>query len=1580
MAGSVSIGSLSGTLAMRDEFSAQMAKFETRLKAIESSTQKTTKTTKTETDKINEAYKKVAASLDPVVANTQKYEKAEKALNDALKKGIITQDHHTKSLDRAKEKYLSASAHTLTWREEIHNLSGVIAPFASRLANVSVLIRDVTNAFNNSKKLASENISAFSSLTNIIKPFIPLLASVAIAAGVVYVGFKLIKAGVELVTDAIQSGLKTQLIIERLSGALQASGSASGLSSRQMVEYAESLELVTARSKEEIVAAETILSRFDSLGKDAFPKALDTTLAYAKAMGVTADVAAGKLGPAFEGSTRSLNALKEAGIVFTAGQRKTLTQMVEAGKITEYQALLFDILEEKVGKVSEGYDNNLSRQVGRAKIVLEDFGEGIATEVIPALEDLFSELIDLAGGWDMIKAVISSAGREIGDIIRTLVQSVIINYHEWSGEFDVLVAHISNGYSILMGVIADFAGMMSQVPMAGQELWTGIAVNAEKASDKMSDVATKAGNLAVKHGLAAAVAVKNLVAHRTALEGDEEAYKKLAETIVNSSKTSGAEKQISKILAEQTEQIRHQFELRELASKRQGMDSIVRFKEEQKINDEHEYRLSLLKLQAQFGTVIGKQLADQERMIKNLNRQVKFELSIPSELSPVNLTAKIDKDFATSMKDFTDEFKEIQKVAGDNAEALDEVGKAHEEWLQDFADGWKESFKSNRQIAEEEMEAVKEAVEEGLLTVAEGERAIAQIRNELLQETIEIVSAAGNFITQLGQITKSANVQKWGTFISQAGNAAQAANQFYTNPSVVSMFGAAGAWLGAFVTIAEMFTDKGGVHFGAEIGDVSGSAGVTDQWTFVKGQIDEARKAGNAIADVINDILLSLGAQLDDLANFVIEQKGEGWAVTFEDGLRRYFDDFEDALAFGVSQALASSDLSNITDEIRKALQENVFDTVDELQEFISFAVDYSRIGLSDLTNSLMDLTKNLIEGSRKAIEYGLGISKISDEFGKQIGSIRDKILGIVKSPQEQLKTNVVDFNNWITQQRLAAQIQQDSANAQMIAAKIQMDSARANAKMLGLDRDPEMTALFLEAQRIWKDAANRLDLWTKVLDNLPPLITPEEEAEAGKRLKGTGGGGGSRQQARDFIASRRFEMSLGGLTGYERSLAELDKQYDDLIKQAGKDKGLKQELLDLKKEEIALLEKEEKLRLAASFKEFVNPSSGFDKIRETAKGLMDEISKGPFGDERKARMIGRIFASLDAQLQAMSDEMVMGLFGELSSDLEKFGAEEEQLSSIRKSMAILEHTLKMVHYRQEIAMLIAEGKLSKENQKILEDGLAFLEKVDPNLFLNSGDSGGPTASGALYNAKMEAREEANKNLLDSIKKANDLLSKYTSDIRDSFTRDLIEIRDDFTEIRKVLGDTPLVLSTFNSAVKKAVDEFIKPVKDFREGRQLSNLSTLTGEQQFLESQSKFRSLFADIQAGDISKVSEIINMGQMYGELGQGFTAGSGLRFIMKELDDTMLSIERLIPNYAAGIIGAEGSVMLGSVSNPMNVQSSPATITAIGDTTAAINTGNSLVLTELRSSNTQLNLHTHHLKLINQTLSSTLTVRNIA
>lgn len=1660
---------------------------------------------------VTSSYHRVVAAIDPVAANTQKYERAERSLVAALKAGIISQDQHNKVLAQAKEKYLSSGASVLTWREEMQRLTTVLGPLGNGINNLISSVDGIKTALLGTSSAATATAGSATAATTSLSalyaaalPLVAVLGALALAAGSVFVAFK----GFSFLSTAVQEGVQTQLVIERLNNTLESTGSYAGYSSAQLVALAESYELLSGKSKEQIIAAEIILARFQTLNEKIYPEALRLTLSYAKSLGITAEAAASKLGPALEGNTRSLGALKEAGIVLSQAQRKTLQDMIDGGKIAEYQATLFALLRERVSGLSDEYDKNLSRQVERANIVLQDFGESIANEVIPAIEDVVNEIVISLGGWDKLKEKVNEVGAAIGNFIRTFLYGLAIAYHDVMATMNVFIAR----HQILVRALA----APFKVFTGGQEFV------------KTQQQATKDATAHAQSIFRLATALKE---HRTALEGSTEVYQ------ANNTQVEEAEKknrelqrsleELTQIYADNAEQLKHIYDLRMLATTGPLSREDRRAKEAE-INQLYKDRLEFLKLEEKFGTAVAKSLMEVKKQLRSLELKAKVELELATKLDPIKIKREDVFKFADeSLREAVKRLDSVIEVEKRNTEAFRAIQEEHDRWIEGVAASWVENFRSMKDIAEGEMEAVKEAVERGLLSAAEGERALAQIRAELYSAQIDkfsgFVGTVSSMLSELG-----GSFGKFFAQIAQITSSVQNVNQ--TANSLGGWSTAMGAFGGTVAAFVELYKFADSViqkHKGEKYG-TRGGLSITSGTTVSSFTSQDSLGLTRAIQDVLKAFEDQLRISVTDLEAIEIRVRNNGsavqawvkgvWVGTFSDvntairealmvaikdpssslrgmsdimaeGLSRWTSpDMEGLLSFLTDlRSISDLSLSPLVIDLQKsfvqfnALRESlnkldqsseaVIRSQKELTEAQNYLYKQTKAQLLGIDLSAVDALKNLA-GFQKGMEDVGNTAKSGLESALQAAENRLKQLertatGLptssgggqgIAGPQDpgsnpaQIVRLFSDFADDIgdEKERLKASIQdlkEQISNIPKALSEKEMDLGIFSAVEDDLRKLPQYSSLVIEMEKErikFKYEELRLQLigmgawerWEGVWRDLYNAAMAEagKGPTAGRKGGGGGGGNSDKDNVRDFIKDTKFDLSLTGLSDYQKSLKELDRQYDDLIKQAGNDKKLKEQLLNLKEKELDLLKKENVKETRESFREFMGLVTPFDKIRKSAKDLVKEIQGSALGDPEKLAKVGRVLDELEKQLDDLAKETAVGLLGSLLSDMQRFGATEEQMLAARTQMAILEHQLKMANFAKEIAILEAEGRLTDEQMAAIKGAYDFLRGIDPTLILGPPVVPPPANDNINYSAAADSMDDLLSRLKsvqdkiaewnriplsETLQRAHELTDSYGEllsdieklglrsghlqaqaqlayqkmvkgfindtlaefeDVSEGLEGELEGIAEKFTDINAAfihLGASQEDLLRAEqarlSAVDKALRQYLDPIKERRESRLIGERSILTGEQQYFEAQKQFRELFAQIQSGDLTNLTDTVRLADQYEDLLRSFTAGEGVRFGIKEIDDALLAIENLVPGFA------QEMAEVGTEANPMFTNDS-GIIDAMHSNMEAVNTGNTLMLGEMRTSVSEMKIQTQKLDGIEAALYGTINVKNVA
>lgn len=509
---SVSVGGINAHLALDDQLSGPI---EVAAQKFNKSADGMSGSAKT----LEERLHGIEKAIDPVAAKAAKLSSVHADLKAGLDKGILSQDKYNTLLGEAEKKFGHASHEGASFHSVIEGLSTFLRAGGGEAAEYGEKIEGLTHRFSGLASVATE-----------LGPLALVVGAVAIAVGGLVVAFE----GFEILKEIVSEGMKTQVVYDQLEATLKATGSSANISSHEIIESAGALALLSGRSKESVVQADNVLARFSRIGEEAFPRASKAVLDYAQQTGKALPESATLIGKVLQGSTMGLRALQEVGVVFTADQKKALTQLVETGQIAKYQEIIFNSLSHAIDGSAEAYGNTLAGSVGKAKFVLGEFKEAVASEIIPALELLTNDLIDSLGGWDKVTETVIDWGHNVGDAVRTTVIGAIIAYHQWRLETLDLEIAIAEGLGSISGsflsTAANIAQSLSHLPsIIGGGMAQAQAASQLRDLKKASDITfgaikASAQESAQAQVVALANATTALASHKQALEGTDKVY------------------------------------------------------------------------------------------------------------------------------------------------------------------------------------------------------------------------------------------------------------------------------------------------------------------------------------------------------------------------------------------------------------------------------------------------------------------------------------------------------------------------------------------------------------------------------------------------------------------------------------------------------------------------------------------------------------------------------------------------------------------------------------------------------------------------------------------------------------------------------------------------------------------------------------------------------------------------------------------------------------------------------------------------------------------------------------------------
>lgn len=303
------------------------------------------------------------------------------------------------------------------------------------MANVEIIITATDKASGVLRGISNETGKLGGILGGVFKAG---LAGAAVGVGALGVGLAM----------SVREAMGAEEALSQLTAVLKATKGAAGITSAEAQKLAGALQSTTRFSDEMIISGQAVLLQFRSIGKDVFPRATETALNLATALGTDVPSAARLLGKALETPGEGLLRLKAAGVAFTDSQEKQIKAMVAVGDAAGAQKLILDELEKSTGgaaraagktfagqlDILKNQISDVMEEIGGAFLpMLKDLVEWVNRNIVPALKD-FAEKVKFVietiqrGDWGKlaetfwrwVETAINQAGRLLGNLVTAI--------------------------------------------------------------------------------------------------------------------------------------------------------------------------------------------------------------------------------------------------------------------------------------------------------------------------------------------------------------------------------------------------------------------------------------------------------------------------------------------------------------------------------------------------------------------------------------------------------------------------------------------------------------------------------------------------------------------------------------------------------------------------------------------------------------------------------------------------------------------------------------------------------------------------------------------------------------------------------------------------------------------------------------------------------------------------------------------------------------------------------------------------------------------------------------------------------
>lgn len=315
-----------------------------------------------------------------------------------------------------------------------------------------------------------------------------------------------------------------QNALGQLEAAVKSTGGAAGQSVEQLASFAAAMQKVTTYGDETVMQMQSVLLTFTKIGGETFPRATAAIIDMAARMKTDLQSAALQVGKALNDPVASLGALSRAGVQFSDSQQELITNLWEAGKAAEAQAIILKELEAQFGGSAAAARNTLGGALEALSNSFWDFfeisenGAKPLVVMLNALADNIGNLLKVslslaAAGVPLLFGKIAQQVKLVTEAMRALTIAVMANpfvalaaavtavgtalyfYRDSAVEIAGTTASIGNWMAAAWQTVADevgsaFAGLWQSLTESGNGWLSAVGTIASGVWDAFKELGT----------------------------------------------------------------------------------------------------------------------------------------------------------------------------------------------------------------------------------------------------------------------------------------------------------------------------------------------------------------------------------------------------------------------------------------------------------------------------------------------------------------------------------------------------------------------------------------------------------------------------------------------------------------------------------------------------------------------------------------------------------------------------------------------------------------------------------------------------------------------------------------------------------------------------------------------------------------------------------------------------------------------------------------------------------------------------------------------------------------------------------
>jgi hypothetical protein len=227
----------------------------------------------------------------------------------------------------------------------------------------------------------------------------------------------------------VEESSTAQFAQAQLEAALKSTGGVAGQTSEALNAHAAALQKVSIFGDDTVKKSQALLLTFTKIGGDTFPRATQSIVDMATAMGTDLQGATIQIGKALNDPILGVTALGRAGVQFSESQKAMIKSLVETNQLADAQNIILKELETQFG--------------GSAQAARNTLGGAMA-----ALNNAFGDLFETS----------EQGSRGIVSLINLIIEWM----EQHAGAIDRFATNFSLGLVVVIGEIGKFVSRIKQ--------------------------------------------------------------------------------------------------------------------------------------------------------------------------------------------------------------------------------------------------------------------------------------------------------------------------------------------------------------------------------------------------------------------------------------------------------------------------------------------------------------------------------------------------------------------------------------------------------------------------------------------------------------------------------------------------------------------------------------------------------------------------------------------------------------------------------------------------------------------------------------------------------------------------------------------------------------------------------------------------------------------------------------------------------------------------------------------------------------------------------------------------------------